>query len=135
MAQRSLDGFLALDDQSGEAAALTALGEAAFWSGQLEEAQGYLEHALTIRRERSDDLHAMGETLSGLGAVKLMQKQLDESEEYFQQALVIDREIGDRHGEGGDLSTLGQVALRRGQLDDRSQSGTWQEADEQIQVL
>ncbi len=43
--------------------------------------------------------------------------KLQEAEAIYRQDLDVRRELGDRQGEGADLSTLGQIARDRGQLD------------------
>ncbi len=106
-----------MQDRQGEGVDLSSLGQIALARGRLDEAEGYFQQSLLIRRE-VQDRQGEGVVLSSLGQIALRRGRLDEAEGYFQQSLLIRREVQDRRGEGVDLSTLGVIAAEGGRDDE-----------------
>ena len=82
--------------------------------GQKQEALGYYEQALRIRREVGDR-RGQGVALNNLGLMYNTLGQQQEALSYFEQSLQIHRNIKDRREEGRTLCNLGLVYVALGQ--------------------
>ena len=96
-------------DRRDEGRILNHLGLLANRLGQPEQARGYYEQALIIRREVGDRA-GEGATLNNLGLLANRLGQPEQARRYFEQALAIRREVGNRAGEGTTLNNLGGLA-------------------------
>jgi tetratricopeptide (TPR) repeat protein len=77
--------------------------------GQYEQAQQYLEQALSIRHEV--DRRGEGRTLKNLGTIHEMLGHKQQAMAYYKEALSIAREVEDHEGEGKVLRNLGKLYL------------------------
>jgi len=106
-----------LGDHLGEANALYQLGNLALLHSRWDEAQTYVNAALTLYRdigERVGEANALRE----LGNLALLHSRLDEAHTYVNDALTLYRGIGERLGEANARYELGRVAARRGKWDE-----------------
>jgi tetratricopeptide (TPR) repeat protein len=85
-------------DRKGEAWSLNNLGKVYRKVGQYEQAQQYLEQALSIRHEV--DRRGEGRTLKNLGTIHEMLGHKQQAMAYYKEALSIAREVEDHEGEG-----------------------------------
>jgi tetratricopeptide (TPR) repeat protein len=97
-----------LDDQAGNAGALTQLGVARRLTGDYPGAAGALEEALGIYRDLGDRLGRAG-ALTHLGAVRYQTGDYPGATEVLEEALGIYRDLGDRLGQADALKDLGVV--------------------------
>jgi Tfp pilus assembly protein PilF len=113
-----------VDQEAQAALASICTGMASFWD-RYDWTQASLRflpegiraaQAIADRTQNRVDYQRLAHLMSFYGVALRVNGQLAEAESYFQQALVIRREIGDRRGEGIELSNLGAITLRRGQL-------------------
>ena len=104
--QESLPLWRSAQDQRREARALTDIGDAHYWFGELREAINVLTQALPLSRAAGDRigesfaLNTMGSAYGELGDYR-------RAIECLEQSLLISREIGDRSGEAATLNNLG----------------------------
>jgi tetratricopeptide (TPR) repeat protein len=77
-----------IGDRTSEGTILSDIGVVYGELGQYEEALGYLQQALAIRREVGDRT-GEGATLNEIGVVYETQGQYGQALDYLQQALVI----------------------------------------------
>ena len=103
-------------DRLGEAWVLDRLG----WSlARLrdEEAFGYLEQALAIRRELGDR-RGQAQTANNIAFYHLEERMYERAVPALAEALELQRAVGRRHGEGVALCNLGEAYLELGQYDE-----------------
>jgi tetratricopeptide (TPR) repeat protein len=79
--------------------------------GRLEEAEGYFEQALAIRRE-VQDRRGEGIDLANLGLLAEKREQWDEAEAWYRQGLAGVRETQDAASEASIALSLGEVLIR-----------------------
>jgi tetratricopeptide (TPR) repeat protein len=105
-----------LGDRRNEGAFLGHLGIVYSSLGQVGQAIGFFQEALSISSEIGDQraggiwLGNLGNTYSDLGQIK---RAID----FYQQALAISRGIGDQRAEGGWLGNLGLAYSALGQVE------------------
>jgi tetratricopeptide (TPR) repeat protein/transcriptional regulator with XRE-family HTH domain len=97
-----------LDDRSGEAGALTNLGDLLRPAGDYPAAAGALEEALGIYRDIGSWL-GQANVLTYLGDVRTLTGDYLAAGQMLEQALSIYRELGDRLGQANALSNLAVV--------------------------
>jgi len=103
--------------EAQRAAVLMNLGQAEWYVGKLEIAQGHLEEALAIARA-SADRRLEGSALSSLGGLCLQRGRMEEARVALDAALAIAREGGDLPSEAIVLGTLGTLHRDAGRFDD-----------------
>jgi DNA-binding SARP family transcriptional activator len=107
-------------NRPGEAWVLNNLGEAlAHRHGQ--EAVGYLEHALAIRREIGDS-QGEAQAANNLANVYLELGRPQEALDPLERSLLVQQQVGHRYGEGIALHNLGEAYLDLGRFDEAIQS-------------
>ncbi|HEX2026442.1 MAG TPA: tetratricopeptide repeat protein [Nitriliruptorales bacterium] len=84
--EESLQIYRELDDRHGEAKALWGLGDLAYWSDRVDEAERLLTESLRLFREL-DDAFGLGWALHLLGLVELRTGQHDRARRSFEEAL------------------------------------------------
>lgn len=89
------------------------LGQVSRVLGRIQQAQGYYEQALAIRRDLGDRL-GEGETLNNLGRVYADLGRREEALVHFEQALNVMREMGNQKGEGRTRNQIGKIYLDLG---------------------
>src|ERR1700730_18448721 len=77
--------------------------------GEYEQALGYLQQALAIRREI--DRKGEGRTYRNMGTVYEVMGQADSALEYYKQALTIAQEVEDQEGQGKTMRNLGKLYI------------------------
>lgn len=99
-----------------EAAALKAMAQQEWTTGNYAQARLYVEQAL-VRFREVGDRRGEGLTLNMLGLILVSQGERSESMNCFEASLELRRAVGDRQGEGLTLVNLGILALRLGDYD------------------
>ena len=99
-----------------EAAALKAMAQQEWATGNHAQASLYGEQAL-VRFREVGDRRGEGLTLNMLGLILASQGKRSESMNCFEASLELRRAVGDRQGEGLTLVNLGILALRLGDYD------------------
>jgi DNA-binding SARP family transcriptional activator/Tfp pilus assembly protein PilF len=102
-----------IDDQEGEAYALTNLGVTYRLLGQYDQATDHLTEALE-RHRHTADRHGEARTLSNLGAVEDRRGQHTQATRHLEEALERYRELNNQHGIAAVLTNLGAIELRPG---------------------
>jgi tetratricopeptide (TPR) repeat protein len=95
-----------LGNAEAEGRALRHLANATIQMGDLDEADGYLQRALTVF-ERLDDAAAKANTHMNLSFLCERQGRIEESNDHAAEALRLYRATGHRVGEGSALNALG----------------------------
>ena len=111
-----LDSARRAGDRVGEAWILNNLG---MLYGQLrmQDAVGYFEQALAIRREIGDQV-GEAQAANNLADAYLRLQRFDEALEPLARAMEIQRRIGSRFGEGVALNNLGEAYLHLTRVDE-----------------
>jgi DNA-binding SARP family transcriptional activator/Tfp pilus assembly protein PilF len=112
--QIALSSVRALGDKRGEALVLNNLG-VAFTRRRMDEAAGYFEQALAIRREIAD-LPGEAQTATNLADIYLWLKRYDEALDLLKRALEIQRQAANPYSEGVVLNNLGEAYLALGRI-------------------
>ncbi|MGH9843441.1 MAG: CHAT domain-containing protein [Blastocatellia bacterium] len=113
--QESLELWLAVPDRAMAAHILTRISSAHLLLGEKQEAVGYLDQVLAIRRAMDDHygealaLSTLAETHYSLGEKRL-------ARDYLNQAIPLWREVGDQHGEAEALYLSARAAYDGGAL-------------------
>jgi DNA-binding SARP family transcriptional activator/Tfp pilus assembly protein PilF len=105
-----------LGDRLGEALVLNNLGMV-FARRRMDEATGYFEQALAIRREIKD-LPGEAQTASNIADTYLRLHRFDEALDLLKRALEIHRQVSHAYGEGVALNNLGEAYLALGRIDE-----------------
>lgn len=115
--EKALALYRDLDDEWGQANALTQLGTVCWNVGDYSKAQEYFEESLALRRQIGDSL---GEAISldRLGLLLINQGQLDLSSRYLEEAVTIFSKLGDRSGMADAMENLGSCWLEIGRWAD-----------------
>ena len=103
-----------LGDKRGEALVLNNLGMA-FARRRMDEAAGYFEQALAIRREIAD-LPGEAQTASNLADTYRRLKRYDEALALLKRALEIQRQAANPYSEAVVLNNLGETYLSLGRV-------------------
>ncbi len=106
-----------LGDRSGEADALSDLGDVHFLTGEYRDAAEALEKALGIYRDLGDRGGEV-EVLNEVGTLHRVRNDLDQAGVCHRQALDLAREIDSSWDEAHALAGLGRCALPDGRADD-----------------
>lgn len=114
--QIALSSVRALGDKRGEALVLNNLG-VAFTRRRMDEAAGYFEQALAIRRQIAD-LPGEAQTATNLADAYLRLERYDEALELLKRALEIQRQAANPYSEGVVLNNLGEAYLALGRIGD-----------------
>jgi tetratricopeptide (TPR) repeat protein/transcriptional regulator with XRE-family HTH domain len=114
-----------LDDRSGEAGALTNLGDVRRLAGDYPAAAGALEEALGIYRDIGSRL-GQANALTYLGDVRTLTGDYLVAGQVLEQALSSYRELSDRLGQANALSNL--AVVRWGTADYPAAAGALEEA-------
>jgi tetratricopeptide (TPR) repeat protein len=96
--------------------ALEGIALAAFYGGDVDQAQRAYEDALELRVRHSGRTHPkVSETLTALGSIAYTKGRPDDAERYWLQSLAVDRRIlGERHPDVAvTLNNLGRLDLER----------------------
>jgi tetratricopeptide (TPR) repeat protein len=96
--------------------ALEGIALAAFFGGDLEQAQRTYENALAVRIRHSGETHPkVSESLTALGSIAYTRGQPDEAEKYWLRSLAVDQRIlGLRHPDVAvTLNNLGRLDVER----------------------
>ena len=112
--QIALSSARMLGDKRGEALVLNNLG-VAFTRRGMDEAAGYFEQALAIRREISD-LRGEAQTATNLADAYLRLERYDEALDLLKRALEIQRQAANPYSEGVVLNNLGEAYLALGRI-------------------
>jgi tetratricopeptide (TPR) repeat protein len=113
--EQALSIALALDDAGQAARCWWMQGLAAQGVGDLKGADELLGRAITFAHADSDGLCEAGASLARAN-VLVQLDQLSQAEQVARKAREIYARERVRHGEGGALNSLGEVARKRGQL-------------------
>jgi predicted ATPase/DNA-binding SARP family transcriptional activator len=111
--ERALAALRDVEDVTGVAAALTALGNLARSAGDLGGAAEFVEEGLAIRR-RLGDRRDIGMSLASLGLLNARAGDADAARAAIHEATAIFDETEDRPGLAGMLQDLGWVELHTG---------------------
>jgi tetratricopeptide (TPR) repeat protein len=107
-----------MGDDAGEASVLGEVGKL-IWveggEGAYDEALGYYERALLIRRRLGDE-KAIAESLGSMATIHLKRAEVSRAEATYREALQLRRQLGDHVGEIVTLVGLGAVYHARGEL-------------------
>ncbi len=95
---------------------LNSVGMIAFMAGHLEEAEQCYQQAFDIAHAREDRANEMA-LLCNFGFLYDMMGKPEAAQLAFEQALAMGREFGGANWIGVPLNGLGQIALKRGDLD------------------
>jgi DNA-binding SARP family transcriptional activator/Tfp pilus assembly protein PilF len=112
--QIALSSVRVLGDKRGEALVLNNLG-VAFTRRHMDEAAGYFEQALAIRRQIAD-LPGEAQTATNLADSYLWLKRYDEALDLLKRALEIQRQAANPYSEGVVLNNLGEAYLALGRI-------------------
>ena len=112
--QIALSSVRVLRDKRGEALVLNYLG-IAFTRRRMDEAAGYFEQALAIRRQ-IPDLAGEAQTTTNLADTYLRLERYDEALELLKRALEILRQAANPYSEGVVLNNLGEAYLALGRI-------------------
>jgi len=116
-ADRALERLHALEDEAGEARALTCVGRCLEGLGQFAEARGPIEEAVAIYRG-TDGLDSLaGEAVRALGIIHARLGQFPQAMERFGEAHELFRCVGDRKGEAEVFANLGAVSYYFGEYE------------------
>jgi len=110
----ALASVRALGDESGEALVLNSLGTA-FARRRMDEAAGYFEQALAMRR-RIGDLSGEAQTGTSLADTYLRLQRYDEALDLLKRSLEIRRQMANPYSEAVVLNNLGEAHLALGQI-------------------
>ena len=113
----TLENLKKLQDYSGEADTLTALGILAMRTGNLKEAQERYRSALEIYRNTDEELWEAN-TLWALGDLAMRTGNLKEAQEQYRNSLEIYQKIDKNLGVANALLRLGNLAFRTGDLEE-----------------
>ncbi|MGM1058964.1 tetratricopeptide repeat protein [Saccharothrix sp. Mg75] len=100
----------------GATAALSNLGTAHFWLGELPEAARHYRAGLDVAI-RTGRPAGEANTLGNLGLVYVLQGELQRAAEHHARALELNRAAGSRHNEAVNLANLGETHHLLGHLD------------------
>jgi predicted ATPase/class 3 adenylate cyclase len=95
--------------------ALAAAGNFCLFSGEYEEAAGYLAESLAIARELGD-AKLVATTLESLGYAELGRGRRASALRYAEESLALRREEGDPHKLGSALNAVAQMVRAEGDL-------------------
>lgn len=112
--QIALSSVRVLGDKRGEALVLNNLGMA-FARRRMDEAAGYFEQALAIRREIAD-LPGEAQTASNLADTYRRLRRYDEALALLMRALEIQRQAANPYSEAVVLNNLGETYLSLGRV-------------------
>ena len=112
--QIALSSVRLLGDKRGEALVLNNLGMA-FARRRMDEAAGYFEQALAIRREIAD-LPGEAQTASNLADTYRRLRRYDEALALLERALEIQRQAANPYSEAVVLNNLGETYLSLGRV-------------------
>ncbi len=112
--QIALSSVRVLGDKRGEALVLNYLG-IAFTRRRMDEAAGYFEQALAIRRQ-IPDLAGEAQTATNLADTYLRLERYDEALDLLKRALEILRQAANPYSEGVVLNNLGEAYLALGRI-------------------
>ena len=112
--QVALSSVRVLGDRRGEALVLNNLGMA-FARRRMDEAAGYFEQALGIRREIAD-LPGEAQTASNLADTYVRLRRYDEALALLKRALEIQRQAANPYSEAVVLNNLGETYLSLGRV-------------------
>ena len=112
--QVALSSVRVLGDRRGEALVLNNLGMA-FARRRMDEAAGYFEQALEIRREIAD-LPGEAQTASNLADTYRRLRRYDEALALLERALEIQRQAANPYSEAVVLNNLGETYLSLGRV-------------------
>ncbi len=115
--EQALGIALELDDAGQAARCWWMQGLAAQGVGELKHADDLLGRAITFALSARDGLCEAGASMARAN-VLVQLDQLDQAEEVARKAREIYARERVRHGEGGALNSLGEVARKRGRLDE-----------------
>jgi predicted ATPase len=113
LAQESVDHWRRVDDSSGLAEALTALGMAVGYEGDHAAAQAALEESARLLRT-AGDAWRLALALFHLADSVAVPRTPDEARKMLEESLALFRETGDRWGIAQPLHGLGDVAYQTG---------------------
>jgi tetratricopeptide (TPR) repeat protein len=112
---KALPVFRLIDDRTGEANTLTALGGLYMRTNHITEAERSYKEALHIFRI-IHARHGEANTLRDLGELYMRTNQLTEAELHYKNALHIFRAMNARLGEANTLQGLGLIALAKNDI-------------------
>jgi DNA-binding SARP family transcriptional activator/Tfp pilus assembly protein PilF len=118
--QVALSSVRVLGDKRGEALVLNNLGMA-FARRRMDEAAGYFEQALAIRRE-IEDLPGEAQTASNLADTYRRLRRYDEALALLKRALEIQRQAANPYSEAVVLNNLGETYLSLGRVTEAVES-------------
>jgi DNA-binding SARP family transcriptional activator/Tfp pilus assembly protein PilF len=122
--QLALKATWELADPSGEAEVLNNLGIAQGRIGRYPEAVGYLDDALTLRRQVGDR-HGAATALNNLGIASWHAGRSAEALDTLAEALALRRELDDLPGQANVLNNLGTLYEHMGRYADALEHLQW----------
>jgi len=125
--QQSLDLLREIENQSGRASVLDALGMALFFLGENSASGQSYQESLALFKEIGDRL-GMALAIGGLGLVAWREGgvALNEAKQFFEESLALCREIGHQSHVHTRLVTLGHISNSLGRY--KEAEGYFQEA-------
>ena len=106
-----------LEDQRGQAIALTSLGKVLQRQGNFNEAMSAFKLGAKLEMELGNQ-HGEAIVLNSLGGVLQRQGNFDEAVDAFKRSAAIEEELCNQHGQAKVLNSLGGVLQRQGNFDE-----------------